>query len=94
MSAERDRLVGALERDSATLGGDVTDLENEIHYAARAYLAAEDAAVADLLGALKEALEGMEDMRAYVPDYFATKWGHDDAIARARDAIARAEGMG
>lgn len=37
---------------------------------------------------LADAIEGMEDMIAYVPDYFREKWGHDDYIARAKAALA------
>ena len=39
--------------------------------------------------ALEDALEGMEDMVGYVSDYFREKWGHDDYIARAKDALSR-----
>ena len=37
-----------------------------------------------LRAGLEEALDGMEDMRAYVDPYFAEKWGHDAYIARAQ----------
>ena len=37
--------------------------------------------------ALTDALEGMLDMRPYVPDYFAEKWDHDGYIERARAAL-------
>lgn len=43
--------------------------------------------VARLRDALQDALEGLEDMRPYVPDYFADKWDHDDYIDRARSAL-------
>lgn len=44
-----------------------------------------------LTAALTDALEGLEDMRPYVSDYFAEKWGHDGYITRARAALAAAE---
>ena len=37
-----------------------------------------------LRAGLEEALDGMEDMRAYVDPYFAEKRGHDAYIARAQ----------
>ena len=40
---------------------------------------------------LRNALEGMEDMRGYVSDYFAEKWGHDEYIARVKAAIKTEE---
>ena len=40
-----------------------------------------------LRAALRDAVEGMADMRPYVEDYFAEKWGHDAYIARARAAL-------
>jgi len=41
-----------------------------------------------LVDALEEAIEGMEDMIGYVPDYFREKWKHDDCIKEAREALA------
>jgi predicted nucleic acid-binding Zn-ribbon protein len=46
------------------------------------------AEAAALRVALTNALEGMRDMRGYVNDYFAEKWGHDDYIKRAEKALA------
>ena len=40
-----------------------------------------------LRAALEDALEGMEEMRGYVSDYFREKWGHDAYIERARAAL-------
>lgn len=37
--------------------------------------------------ALADALEGMQDMRPYVPEYFAEKWNHDTYIERAKTAL-------
>lgn len=37
--------------------------------------------------ALEDAIDGMEDMIVYVPDYFSEKWGHDEFLARARTAL-------
>ena len=37
-----------------------------------------------LIDALEDALEGMEDMIGYVPEYFRDKWGHQGYIDRAR----------
>jgi len=37
--------------------------------------------------ALRDALEGLEEMRPYVSDYFAEKWEHDGYIERARNAL-------
>ncbi|MCW2763862.1 MAG: hypothetical protein JWR85_4063 [Marmoricola sp.] len=39
--------------------------------------------------ALVYALEEMESMIVYVPDYFAEKWGYDESIERVRAAIAK-----
>lgn len=36
---------------------------------------------------LEEALDAMEDMLPYVPEYFRAKWQHDTAIQRARAAV-------
>ena len=43
---------------------------------------------AGLREALTDLLEVAEDMRAYVPEYFATKWEHDEGLARAREALS------
>lgn len=37
--------------------------------------------------ALKDALDGMEEMIGYVPEYFREKWEHDAYIERARKAL-------
>jgi hypothetical protein len=37
--------------------------------------------------AFAELLEGAQDMRSYVPDYFANKWRHDEALGAARKAL-------
>lgn len=39
------------------------------------------------VAALRDLLEVAEDMRPYVPDYFAKKWDHDAGLARARAAL-------
>jgi hypothetical protein len=36
---------------------------------------------------LDDALQGMEDMIAYVPEYFREKWDHQSYIDRARKAL-------
>jgi hypothetical protein len=40
-----------------------------------------------LLAALADALDGMEDMIGYVPEYFQEKWDHQAYITRARTAL-------
>jgi hypothetical protein len=50
-------------------------------------IADRDAIVAELEAALRDALDGMLDMRPYVDKYFAEKWGHDDYIARAKATL-------
>lgn len=40
-----------------------------------------------LAQALADALDGMQDMIAYVPDYFRQKWEHDAYIARASSVL-------
>lgn len=42
----------------------------------------------ELFAAFNELLDGAEDMRPYVSDYFAEKWGHDEYLSNARAAIA------
>ena len=42
---------------------------------------------ASLRIALADALEGLVEMRSYVPKYFATKHGHDRYIERAQEAL-------
>jgi hypothetical protein len=37
--------------------------------------------------ALTDALEGLEEMASYVPEYFAQKWDHADYIKRAKEAL-------
>jgi hypothetical protein len=49
-----------------------------------------DERAARLLAALKDALDGLEDMCPYVPDYFREKWDHQGYIDRAREALASA----
>lgn len=41
-----------------------------------------------LIAALKDALEGMEDMIGYVPEYFQEKWSHQGYIDRAKAVLA------
>ena len=41
-----------------------------------------------LIEALRDAVEGMEDMIGYVPGYFQDKWAHQDYIDRARAVLA------
>lgn len=40
-----------------------------------------------LHAALRDLYEDAQDMRSYVPDYFAKKWKHDEALARAATAL-------
>lgn len=53
---------------------------------------AEVQALLDEIGRLREAFadlyEEALDMRSYVPDYFAEKWKHDEALERAKSALA------
>jgi hypothetical protein len=42
-----------------------------------------------LRAALAELLEDARDMRSYVPDYFAEKWRHDEALERAARALVQ-----
>jgi hypothetical protein len=44
-----------------------------------------------LIEALKDALDGMEDMIGYVPEYFQQKWDHRDYIDRAKAMLAEFE---
>ncbi len=44
------------------------------------------------LSDFKALLEEAEDMRTYVDDYFAEKWGHDEALEKARAVVSAAEG--
>lgn len=37
--------------------------------------------------ALEDALDGLEEMIGYVPEYFREKWGHDAYIERARKVL-------
>lgn len=48
-----------------------------------------EANVSAAVDAFKDLLEGAEDMRPYVSDYFAEKWGHDGYLERARAALAK-----
>jgi len=45
-----------------------------------------------LIAALKDALDGMEDMIGYVPEYFQWKWSHQDYIDRAKATLTEFEG--
>jgi aspartate-semialdehyde dehydrogenase len=45
--------------------------------------------IAALEDALRDAIEGMEDMICYVTPYFIEKWDHVGYIRRARAALAR-----
>lgn len=61
------------EGDLIAANSKVMDLEAEKAYLRRS---------------LEDALEGLLEMRPYVSEYFADKWGHDDYIKRAREALA------
>lgn len=41
-----------------------------------------------LTEALRDALDGLEDMIGYVPEYFQYKWDHQGYVKRARAALA------
>jgi len=43
----------------------------------------------EMMAALSDALDGLEDMFGYVPEYFREKWEHQGYIDRARTALAR-----
>ena len=43
----------------------------------------------ELEPALRDALDGMLDMRPYVDKYFAEKWGHDEYIARVKAVLEK-----
>jgi hypothetical protein len=45
------------------------------------------AEVRRLREALVDAVEGMQDMIGYVPDYFRKKWDHDGYLARGDKAL-------
>lgn len=53
-----------------------------------------EAEAARLRAELAAALELAEDMRAYVPDYFAEKWKHDEGMERLRSAVESDQGGG
>lgn len=40
-----------------------------------------------LIAALEDALEGLQEMIGYVPEYFRDKWGHRDYIERAQTVL-------
>lgn len=42
---------------------------------------------------LEEAIEAMEDMILYVPEYIRNKWNHDGALSRARGALKSYQAM-
>lgn len=44
-----------------------------------------------LYNALDDAIEGMEEMISYVPEYYANKWDHHDYIERAKTILKIAE---
>jgi hypothetical protein len=46
---------------------------------------------AELVAALKDAVDGMEDMIGYVPGYFREKWDHQGYIDRANVVLAEYE---
>jgi hypothetical protein len=46
---------------------------------------------AELIAALRDAKEGLEEMLGYVPEYFQHKWDHQAYIDRADAALAKAE---
>jgi hypothetical protein len=50
-----------------------------------------DPKVSSLRTALADALEGLEEMFAYVPVCFQEKWEHQGYIDRARAALAATE---
>lgn len=37
--------------------------------------------------ALRDAIEGMKDMIAYVPEYFREKWEHQSYIDKAKEVL-------
>lgn len=43
--------------------------------------------------ALRMGLELIDDQAAYVPDYFAKKWGHDDTRAQVHKALSGGGGQ-
>jgi len=45
------------------------------------------AEMACLRVALADAIEDMEGMVGYIPDYFVEKWGYRQAIQAAKDAL-------
>lgn len=52
-----------------------------------AALVRKEAEAAVLRVALENAIEGIEDMIVYVPEYFREKWGYDESLARIREAV-------
>lgn len=46
---------------------------------------------AELRNALADALEGLREMKPYVPDYFVWKWELDDYVTDAEAALAQAD---
>lgn len=46
---------------------------------------------AELIIALKDAKDGLEEMIGYVPEYFVYKWDLKSYIKRAEDALEVAE---
>lgn len=47
--------------------------------------------ILSLHAALKDAVDGMEDMIGYVPEHFQEKWDHQGYIDRAKAALEEAE---
>ena len=43
--------------------------------------------------ALLDAIDGMEDMISYVPEYFQTKWEHQAYITRAKATLTQTTGV-
>lgn len=48
-------------------------------------------AILDLRHILQDAIEGMEEMLHYVPEYFQKKWDHQGYIDRAKQCLADTE---
>jgi hypothetical protein len=73
----------------------IANIESQLNYAGQGNVVISKADVRYLLDreqvlrlALADALEGMQDMLPYVPDYFQKKWCHQDYIDRARAALS------
>lgn len=72
----------------------ISQLEAEIELIGAAHDAVEAAYVGaqqeilHLRDELQALLDEFEDALPYVPDYFRDKWGYDDAVTRAKAALA------